>query len=217
MKPKDMRRSYEAGPLVRADFDPDPIVQFQRWFDEAERALQVLPEPYQYPNVAALATASADGAPAARFVLLKGVEERGFVFYTDRHSRKGQELDANPHASLVFYWALLERQVCVDGTVERTRREEDERYFLSRPRESQLSAAASHQSERVEDRETLEASRAAVVSALGDRPIETPTRWGGYRLKPHRIEFWQGRPDRLHDRLVYVASDDGFRLERLQP
>lgn len=216
MNLKDMRRIYDAGPLYARDFDPDPIVQFQRWFDEAEQALRDLPEPYQHPNAMALATTGANGAPAVRIVLLKGVGARGFVFFTDRNSRKGQELDANPQASLALYWALQERQVCIDGTVERTTREEDERYFSSRPRESQLSAASSHQSRPVKDRAALEAGRNAFVAAAED-PLVTPQRWGGYRLKPTRIEFWQGRPDRLHDRLVYIATEDGFRLERLQP
>ena len=217
MSPKDMRRSYDAAPLRGADLDPNPIVQFQRWFDEAEAALQELPEPYQHPNVATLATADADGRPAARIVLLKGVDDEGFVFFTDRESRKGRELAVNPHASLAFHWAIQERQVRVDGSVSRTTREEDERYFSGRPRGSQLSAAASHQTQPIDGRDALEAARESLAADTGAGPVATPPRWGGYRVKPVRIEFWQGQPDRLHDRFVYIPAADGWTMQRVQP
>ena len=213
-----MRRPYEGPPLVRADLDPDPIVQFQAWFTAAQDALAALPDPYRHPNVCTLATANAHGVPSARVVLLKGVDARGFRFFTDRSSEKGRDLAENAVAALVFHWAALERQVRVQGPVCATAREEDDRYFASRPRTSQLSAAASSQSSVIANREALEQQRDAIAHAMGSNArVPVPPRWGGYRVEPARVEFWQGRPDRLHDRFVYERTDAGYRIARLQP
>ena len=192
--------------------DPDPLKQFQRWFDEARDKVSPLPE------AMTLATATTDGRPSARLVLLKQVDDRGFVFYTNYRSSKARDLDANPFAALVLYWPQLERQVRVEGTVTRTSAAESDEYFRSRPRDSQIGALASPQSEVISSRDELERQLAELEAEFRDREVERPEHWGGYRLKPERIEFWKGRPGRLHDRLLYERQQDGpWIIKRLAP
>jgi pyridoxamine 5'-phosphate oxidase len=207
-----LRKEYRMAGLDRAGLDPDPVAQFGRWFSEAVAA--GLPE----PNAMTLATASADGRPSARIVLLKGFDASGFVFYTSYASRKGGELAANPWAALVFHWAPLERQVRVEGRVERTSREESEAYFRSRPLGSRLGAVASAQSRPIPSREVLE-ERVAELEARYGEEVPLPDWWGGYRVRPEALEFWQGRPDRLHDRFRYTRPGPGaaWTIERLSP
>jgi pyridoxamine 5'-phosphate oxidase len=206
-----MRREYIREALAEADVDADPVVQFGRWFEQAEQAGLL------EPTAMTLATATPDGRPSARMVLLRGFDERGFCFYTNYESRKGVELAANPRAALVFWWGELERQVRIEGPVAPTSRAESEAYFHSRPSGSQLSAAASPQSRVIQDRAVLErrAAELATGSAAGQVPL--PDFWGGYRLTHEVVEFWQGRPNRLHDRLRYRRAGDGWKIERLAP
>ncbi len=191
---------------------PDPLKLFQRWFDEAKQSGIALPE------AMTLATATRDGKPSARTILLKQADAAGFVFYSNYNSRKGRELKANPFASLVFHWAPLEYQVRVEGTVTKTSDADSDAYFQTRPRESQIGAIASAQSEVIEGREDLEERVAELTRLYEDRSIDRPRHWGGYLLKPMRIEFWKGRVGRLHDRLVYEREpDDTWRISRLSP
>jgi pyridoxamine 5'-phosphate oxidase len=208
----DLRKNYSLGSLDAADVDPDPIRQFQTWFAQALDAK--LPE----PNAMTVATVDAQGRPAARILLIKGVDERGFVFFTNYESRKGRELGANPHAALLFHWVELERQVRIEGTVEKTSEAESEAYFQSRPLGSRIGAWASAQSAVIENREQLEAREREISAQYGENPPRPP-HWGGYRLIPDAIEFWQGRPSRLHDRLRYTrTSDNGdWQIARLSP
>ncbi len=192
--------------------DSDPFKQFQRWFDEARAKVSPLPE------AMTLATATTDGKPSARLVLLKQVDERGFVFYTNYRSSKARDLEANPLAALVLYWPQLERQVRVEGTVTRTSAAESEEYFRTRPRDSQIGALASPQSEVIPNRDALDKRLAELETEYRDREVERPEHWGGYRLNPERIEFWKGRPGRLHDRLLYERQPDGrWTIKRLAP
>jgi pyridoxamine 5'-phosphate oxidase len=210
--PQDPRYEHAAVGLRRRDLDPDPIKQFSNWFTAAiEAAIRDV-------NAMSLATAGPDRKPSVRVVLLKGFDQDGFVFFTNYESEKGKQLDANPHAALGFYWIELDRQIRVSGTVEKTSREESEHYFHSRPLGSQLAAWASRQSEVVDARRVLDARFAEMSERYADGEVPLPPHWGGYRLKPEMIEFWQGRPNRLHDRFRYTRKADGsWLIDRLAP
>jgi pyridoxamine 5'-phosphate oxidase len=199
-----------AKPLELADLDADPLEQFRAWFHEAERTLRA-------PEAMALATATPEGAPSLRMVLMKGVDERGFVFFTGYESRKGRELAANPRAALLFYWDPLGRQVRVEGRLERTTPAETEAYFHTRPRGAQIAALASRQSEVLPDRAELERRVAELEAEHDGREVPVPPAWGGFRLEPDAYEFWQHRENRLHDRFRYRPEGDGWTIERLSP
>ncbi len=206
----DIRRDYAMAVLDETHVDPDPITQFQRWFDEAMRAQAV------EPTAATLATASRDGAPSARVVLIKGVDARGFAFYTDYRSLKGRELAENPRSALCVFWPELERQVRIVGLAERVSADESREYYRSRPLGSRIGAWASLQSSEIAGREELEARVKSLERELGSDPA-LPPHWGGFVLAPSSIEFWQGRPNRLHDRLEYVRAQQSWTLRRLSP
>jgi pyridoxamine 5'-phosphate oxidase len=201
-----------AQPLREEDTDPDPVAQFRVWFAAAAEAGLRMPE------AAAVATASNDGAPSVRMVLVKQADHRGFVFYTNYESRKARELAVNPFAALLFYWDPLGRQVRIEGTVQRTTAEESAAYIRSRARGSQLSALSSPQSRPVESRAALEARVAELTDRYADADLPQPEAWGGFRLNPQTFEFWQNRDDRLHDRLLYRRRPaGGWAIERLAP
>lgn len=207
----DLRRQFVLGALSETDVANDPIAQFQRWFDEA--VVAKMPD----PNAMTLATVNAEGQPSARIVLLKGVDASGFTFFTNYESRKGGDLLHNPRAALLFHWVQLERQVRIEGEVHKVDDAESDAYFLSRPLGSRLGAWASEQSREVAGREVLEAREADFRARFGDDPPRPP-HWGGYRLVPHWIEFWQGRASRLHDRIGFRRQDDGsWNIVRLSP
>ena len=210
MKIADLRQEYMRAGLGEADADRDPIRQFERWFEDALRARLPL------PNAMTLATISAQGAPSARVVLLKGIENGGFTFYTNYRSRKARELEAHGTACLLFMWSELERQVRIDGRIERVSAAESDAYYASRPLGARLSAWASPQSEPVASRATLEAAMAEARARYGETPPR-PEHWGGYRVLPSEFEFWQGRADRLHDRLLYTREGGNWRIVRLAP
>jgi pyridoxamine 5'-phosphate oxidase len=207
-----LRRNYSLRGLKESDLDPDPFKQFHTWFNDALNANLL------EPNAMILATATRDGKPSARTVLLKAFDERGFVFYTNYESRKGRDLAENPFASLVFLWTELERQVRIEGSVEKCSAEESDTYFQSRPLGSRLGAVVSQQSQVISGREVLETGLKELMTQYADGDVPRPEFWGGYRIRPTSFEFWQGRPNRLHDRLHYTLVEDGsWRIERLSP
>jgi pyridoxamine 5'-phosphate oxidase len=206
-----LRQDYARGGLDRPDLADDPIAMFGRWMRDAVAA------GLHEPNAMVVSTVGADGRPSSRMVLLKGVGEEGLVFYTNHASRKGEELAANPHCSLLFPWHPLERQVRIDGTAEVLDRPRVEAYFRTRPRGAQLGAWASDQSRPVASRAELEASYARVEERYADADVPVPPHWGGYRVVPESVEFWQGRPGRMHDRLVYRRDGSAWVVERLAP
>jgi len=206
-----LRRDYALATLDERDVDADPIRQFERWFADAAAAR--VPE----PNAMTLSTATRDGVPSARIVLLKGVDANGFAFYTDYRSRKGAELAENPLAALTFLWKEIERQVRITGSVSRVSTQESDAYFRTRPPGSRLGAWASHQSAVLASREELEARVQDVIGRFPDGGVPLPPHWGGFRVAPDEIEFWQGRPDRLHDRLLYRRGERGWEISRLSP
>jgi pyridoxamine 5'-phosphate oxidase len=210
MKIADLRQEYMRAGLAEADAERDPIRQFERWFDDALRVRLPL------PNAMTLATVGADGAPSARVVLLKGIEGGGFTFYTNYRSRKARELESRAMACLVFMWSELERQVRIDGRIERVSAAESDAYYASRPLGARLSAWASPQSEKVASRAVLETAMEEARRRHREAPPRPP-HWGGYRVLPTEFEFWQGRADRLHDRLVYTREGEQWRIARLAP
>ena len=207
----DLRKDYTLAGLAEKDLARDPFRQFEKWFAEAQAAK--VPE----PNAMVLASCTADGRPSTRTVLLKALDGRGFVFYTNYESRKGRELAGNARASLLFPWIAMERQVMVEGTVSRVTREESDAYFHSRPRLSQLAAWASNQSSVIGDRALLETAMKALEKQYAGTDVPLPPNWGGFRLAPESVEFWQGRRSRLHDRLRYRRDKEGWVIERLAP
>jgi pyridoxamine 5'-phosphate oxidase len=207
-----MRREYSLAELTETEINPDPLAQFQKWVDEAGKAGIV------EPNAMTLATVGPDGRPSARIVLLKIADERGFGFFTNYESRKGRELESNPRAALCFFWPEVERQVCVEGTVSKLSRQESEGYFHSRPHRSRLAAWASRQSQVLSGREELARKMIEVEGTYPGDVVPTPEYWGGYMVRPERIEFWQGQASRLHDRLAFLRRPDaGWDLRRLSP
>jgi pyridoxamine 5'-phosphate oxidase len=208
---QNLRQEYRSAELLEQDVDQNPIQQFKKWFEQA------LNSKLYEPNVMTLATASAEGIPSARIVLLKGFDEDGFVFYTNYESHKGRELLENPHAALVFFWAELERQVRIDGIVTKVAPEVSTDYFHSRPKGSQIGALVSPQSQVINSRDELENHIIVLKNQYGDQEIPRPAHWGGYVVKPTNIEFWQGRPSRLHDRIRYKLVDGNWIINRLAP
>lgn len=205
------RRDYSKKTLDEANAKSSPFEQFEIWLTEA------IENDLYEPNAMILATATKSGKPSARVVLLRGFDEQGFTFYTNYNSRKALEIEENPQVSLLFYWAEVERQVRIEGTMSRVSREVSDRYFASRPRESQIGAWTSPQSEIIESRDFLERKFAEMEEKWQTNKIERPPNWGGYTLRPDAFEFWQGRESRLHDRLFYKKTENGWEIERLAP
>ena len=206
-----VRKEYSRHALSETDVDLNPFVQFNRWLDEALTSRLI------EPNAMALATATGDGKPSVRMVLLRGYDDRGFVFFTNYEGRKSSELLKNPNAALLFYWSELERQVRIEGTVEKTSRQESEEYFKTRPLESRLGAWASRQSEVIPGRSDLERKVSDLKESYANREVPVPPFWGGFRLQPQVFEFWQGRENRLHDRIRYSLQGGVWVIERLAP
>lgn len=206
-----LRKVYQRATLDPAEVEPDPLVQFQRWYDEQRELTS------GEPNAMTVATASPEGEPSARMVLLKHVDDAGFVFYTGYNSPKGIDLETNPRAALLFYWPESERQVRIEGLVTPTTRRETEDYFHTRPRGSQIAANIANQSQVIASREALETQMADLTERLEGKTVPLPETWGGFRVNPERVEFWQGRPNRLHDRVLYTRSSDGWEIVRLAP
>jgi pyridoxamine 5'-phosphate oxidase len=230
----DLRREYNLAGLRRRDLADDPMVQFQNWFNQAcgervsgklrsffiklyKELLLIRGVEQVDANAMTLATVDAQGRPSARVVLLKGVDERGFIFFTNYQSRKGQELALHPDAALVFYWPEQERQVCIAGEVSKLPARESDEYFKNRPRGSRIAACASDQSQVVSDRAALEQRWGQIEQRFPNEAVPRPAYWGGFVLRPQRIEFWQGRPNRLHDRFRYTRQENAWRIERLFP
>lgn len=209
--PQDLRIDYGVLSLDEKDAADDPIEQFRRWFEDAQ-AYKVVE-----PNAMTLATVDASGTPSARIVLMKGFDANGFTFFTNYDSRKGRDLAVNPRACLVIYWQPLERQVRIDGIVEKVSRAESEAYFRTRPRAAQIGAWVSQQSTPIASREVLEARMRKFEERFAGGEVPLPDHWGGYRVIPQQMEFWQGRPSRLHDRLLYTRIDGTWRRQRLAP
>jgi pyridoxamine 5'-phosphate oxidase len=207
----DIRTDYTKHGLLEKDLAADPFTQFGRWFDQALNAN------IDEPNAMTLATASLDGQPSARVVLLKGFDQNGFVFYSNYESRKGRELDQNNKAALLFFWSSLERQIRIEGVIEKVSVEESKQYFDSRPEGSRIGAWSSRQSASISSRDILEENFNKFSQSFAQQDIPLPPYWGGYRLKPHVFEFWQGRESRLHDRLRYRFADDRWHIDRLSP
>ncbi|MBU1371566.1 MAG: pyridoxamine 5'-phosphate oxidase [Bacteroidetes bacterium] len=209
---QNLRQDYRSASLLESDVAENPYSQFEKWFTEALNA-EVLE-----PNAMTLATANTNGIPSARIVLLKEFTNEGFVFYTNYNSQKGKEIESNPYAALIFFWADLERQIRIEGVVEKVSEEESNQYFNSRPKGSQLGALTSPQSETINSREFLEKKLADLEKQYEDKEVIKPEHWGGYRVIPNRIEFWQGQSNRLHDRIVYIqGKDKNWKFERLAP
>lgn len=207
----NIRNEYSLTGLHENDLEPDPLKQFEKWFGD------VLHSGLDEPNAMLLSTNSAD-RPTGRIVLLKGLDTRGFIFFTNYRSRKGKEMEENPNVALTFFWKELERQVRIEGQIEKTTAVESDAYHYSRPRGSQIGAWVSDQSEVIESREFLEQKQKALEEKFADQPVPRPAHWGGYRVIPDYIEFWQGRPSRLHDRLAYSKIEDSvWKIERLSP
>ena len=207
----NFRKDYKLDSLSKEEVDKNPISQFKKWMNEA------ISFKITEPNVMTLATSTPDGIPSARVLLLKSFNNDGFVFYTNYESRKADDLAKNPHACIVFDWHLMERQVRIEGVAKKVSSEESDKYFNERPEGSQMGAWISPQSTFIDDREELENRRVKIESMFKDKLITRPPNWGGYVLKPHTIEFWQGRENRLHDRLIYIKADEEWILRRLAP
>ncbi len=208
----NLRKDYKQDTLSESEVDKNPIAQFEKWMHETISS-KIVPE----PNAMTLVTSTLDGKPSARVVLLKSFNKEGFAFYTNYESRKAKELNENPNVCIVFDWHVMERQVRIEGVVEKVSDEESDRYFNSRPKDSQLGAWISPQSSFIDGRQELDDRKTKIESQFKEKPITRPPHWGGYVLKPHTIEFWQGRQSRLHDRLIYIKTDEEWILRRLAP